>query len=206
MTKQTRPQPDPTALVKKKIGRPSSCEALMRDRATFSKLLDYLRSGSTLNTAVRAIGLDTKLVNKWFNQGKEQKRGTYKTFREEILTSLGESCLVAENSIRERDPKAYRRAMANVLDEVSPYEELPVHSSSSSDQSSSSPVINSIDLASVLQEWVDAGLITITPQGMGLLGAQGANQITDSHNSTPQEANLLTDSPVLTDSLTIDAD
>lgn len=152
MTKPNRPAPEQ---LPRPVGRPSNVTALLNDSSgKLHELLSYLKAGATLRTACRATDLDYEKVGIWLDKGRSQVRGNYKVFREKVLQSVGEGCLVAEIAIRERDPKAYIKAASSMLGESSPYETAPVPSITPL-PSQSNVTFNIIP---VLQEWQAAGL------------------------------------------------
>jgi len=160
-------RPDPVTTSAKRTRSGSLADLMINEPTRWQDFLSYLESGASLGVACSAVGLRLDLVRTWIKKGQTQKRGVYRNAWGEISVALGKSCVIAENAIRERDPKAYSKMIHNLLfNEPSPYEPTTVHQSTEP----LSPALSTINIMSVIQEYIAAGLLQVTDQGAGLLG------------------------------------
>jgi hypothetical protein len=161
----TRTKPTSPDDQRPKVGRPSGVNAIVRDRPpSYEKFLQFLAAGSSLTTACKGSGLDYSQVKYWLEKGKLRKQGAYREFYDEVCAICAESAILAENSLKERNPELYIKMVhRSIYNEANPYQE-PSTTTSIPTDNLPNPA-NNIDIVAVLHEFEKAGLITFTDSG-----------------------------------------
>lgn len=147
-----------------------SLKDLMADESDYAKFLTAINLGGSLATAAKSVGVNPQVVARAMQNGggKLQRR-----VREDICRALAQPTLLAESSIRERNPVLWLQRVGKHLAE-STWDDNPVPEDSGPAQPLvAGPQLE--DFAQTLIELAKAGMITINTklkmiEGSAVLG------------------------------------
>src|SRR5436190_24348915 len=80
------------------------------DRRVAKKIVDALKSGSTMKVAAGAAKVGRSTLLAWLAKGRKQKRGVYKDFLDAVRASEPEAELSSIKAIRKAEKTDWRSA------------------------------------------------------------------------------------------------
>jgi hypothetical protein len=161
------PLPDNPGTIKQSRFGNRSLKELVSDEQDYSRFLTAINLGGSIATAARSVGVNPQVVARAMQNGGGKLQ---RTVREDICRALAQPTLLAESSIRERNPVLWLQRVGKHLAENT-WDDNPVPTDTGPvEVVAGGPQLE--DFAQTLIELAKAGMITINTKLKTIEGAQ----------------------------------